>query len=296
MCILGRTHASPDIDWKTRWENLGKNSVLKQTQVKSPEKWQVFYDRVSGTWDRMAGIGSGAGELIAGFIAGQDWVPPKGSILELGCGPGNLSLALASHGFRVTALDLSAGMIRALERKIHTRRIANIRSLTADWKTLAPQPSHDLAVAAFFPEVCHPDGIFRMERLAKKTCALVLANGTETFPLRQAIWRRVMDNPLPNAREHLTCARNFLCQVGRHPDVFDLSCPATLDIEYPLAEDYFQAYFDMFGRSGRLLDSAIETVLRPHVRGNRLCLEGKAGFAVVFWSVSHRLSGHGSND
>lgn len=37
--------------------------------------------------------------------------PPGGRVLDLGCGPGTLSIPLAEHGLLVTALDADAGMI-----------------------------------------------------------------------------------------------------------------------------------------------------------------------------------------
>jgi len=52
-------------------------------------------------------------------------VPPAARILEVGCGPGQLSIRLArSHGFAVTGLDLDPAMIE--------RAVANARGSSGD--------------------------------------------------------------------------------------------------------------------------------------------------------------------
>ena len=47
-------------------------------------------------------------------------VPPPATILEVGCGPGQLSIRLAgSHGFTVTGLDLDPAMIERARARAH---------------------------------------------------------------------------------------------------------------------------------------------------------------------------------
>ena len=52
------------------------------------------------------------GPLVARIAADVAAVAPTGAqVLEVGCGPGHLSIRLASHGLEVTALDLDPAMI-----------------------------------------------------------------------------------------------------------------------------------------------------------------------------------------
>jgi len=172
-----------------------------------------------------------------------------------------------------------------LNDKIKTTGVPGITPLAADWNTLDAARHHDLAIAAFFPEACCPRGISRMERLAKHHCVLVLGHGRPAFPFHRQIWKKVMDLPCPPAGDHLTCARNFLAQTGRAPEVYTLDLPAVLDVACHRAREYYRAYFGMFGCSRPLLDKTIDQVLAPHVKNGHICLKGQFGAAMVCWPV-----------
>ncbi|WDP89238.1 MAG: methyltransferase domain-containing protein [Desulfobacter sp.] len=281
-------------DWGVRWKAFERKSFLKQSQVESPEKWQQFYDKVSDLWEHMAGINLACAREMAAVLALHGLCQEQDAILEIGCGPGNLSIALAGQGGRVTAMDNSRGMIRLLEDKIQTRGISGIKPLVADWNSLDSTPEHDLIVAAFFPEACSPQGILRLEKLAKRACVLVLGNGVAAFPFYRQIWTKVMDIPLPASTNHLTCARNFLKQTGRSPQVYDLSLPAVLDIEFHRAREYFRSYFGMFGCSGPHMDKTIDDVLSPYVEKHHICLKGEFGAAMVCWHPPNGSPNHRS--
>jgi len=274
-----------DSDWGKRWENFGKKSFLKKTQQAHPGKWRDFYDQVAELWEQMAGITQGAAKVMAGTLADQGAAPAGGSVLEIGCGPGNLSVALAACGCRVTAMDKSRAMIQVLKDKIRTTGCSGIAPWASDWNTLGVARNHDLVIAAFFPEACCLQGVSRMEKLAKRDCVLVVGNGPPPFPFYRQIWKKVMDVPCPAAGDHLTCAQNFLEQTGRAPIIHTLDLPAVLDVEFHRAREYFRAYFSMFGCPLALLDKTIEQVFEPHVKNGHIYLEGQSATAMVCWSV-----------
>ncbi|MFO7911725.1 MAG: methyltransferase domain-containing protein [Desulfotignum sp.] len=269
--------------WKTRWKQHLNGSLLRQTQKKTPEQWQRFYNRVAGIWSDIAGISAKTATALAGHLMQEQMIRQGGTVLDIGCGPGTLSMALAEQDMQVTALDRSQGMIQVVKQKLSDRRDLRVHPMTGDWRALPDTPVHGTAIAAFFPEVCSPDGILHMETLAAETCILIMGDGTDTFSLRRQIWDRLMPVPCPASGFHHVCAAGYLTAAGRAPRVSRLSVPATLDVDEAAANAFFHAYFSMFGVSEKDLVSAIQKALFPCLKQGRVCLQGTAHLIIVGW-------------
>ena len=88
-----------------------------------------------------------------------------GEVLDLGCGLGNLSIAAAAAGCRVTALDASPAGVADLQKRAAERKLA-VKARVADLCAFAPGAPYDCIVAIgllmFLP--C-PDAKALLERL-----------------------------------------------------------------------------------------------------------------------------------
>jgi SAM-dependent methyltransferase len=269
--------------WADYWRRKRRESHLKQTQLLAPEKWRLFYDRVSDLWDRITGTSPETGEAIAGFMTDQHLCMPGDSVLDVGCGPGALSFALAERKITVTAIDNSAGMIQRLVDKIRRENITGVRVRLMDWRKFPSKPSHDLAVACFFPDAFSPDGLRRMESLAAKRCLMVFGDGKDIFPPRRRIWEKVMDISLPEGSENLMCAVNYLRAAGRCPKTAALSIPVHLNVDVESAETFYREYFAIFGRRGPDLHAAIAGVLADYADQGRIRMQGISQPTLLWW-------------
>ena len=69
-----------------------------------------------------------------------------GEVLDLGCGLGNLSLAAAAAGGKVTALDASPAAVADLARRAHERGLA-VDAQIAELRDYVPDAKYDCVVA-----------------------------------------------------------------------------------------------------------------------------------------------------
>ena len=100
---------------------------------------------------------------------------PEGSrVLDIGCGPGSLSIPLAQAGAEVTSLDISTGM---LDRLVETAKREGLRInpvecswWTADIDRLGFRNSFDLVIASMTPGIRDVETFDRMMACSKKYC------------------------------------------------------------------------------------------------------------------------------
>ena len=78
-------------------------------------QWEDFYDRHAPYYDRGAFTHHTQAEVD--FLCELLELPAGARILDVGCGTGRHSIELARRGFRMTGIDLSAGMLEQARRK-----------------------------------------------------------------------------------------------------------------------------------------------------------------------------------
>ncbi len=80
-----------------------------------------FYSSIADYYDNVFPLNPEQVKFITGFID----QPYQGKrILDIGCGTGNLSLALSQHGFKVNGIDLDTEMVREAQNK--TQKIKSL--------------------------------------------------------------------------------------------------------------------------------------------------------------------------
>lgn len=112
------------------------------------EEWVALYTTKTQFQDR-----------LALFVEGvRRHVPGSGRVLDFGCGPGVMSLALACEGYEVTGVDGSERMIRVAEQRSPRHGSANVHFEVMDSESfsLAPQ-SYDAVVCSSVLEYVKDD-------------------------------------------------------------------------------------------------------------------------------------------
>lgn len=105
-----------------------------------PERWNAYTGRKTeeesrAAWDQRAGSYARRSHMSSyhrKFLALMD-ADPSWTALDVGSGPGTISLPLARTIKQVTAIDLSPKMIEALRRQACDLGIANIDAKVCSW-------------------------------------------------------------------------------------------------------------------------------------------------------------------
>ena len=171
----------------------------------------------ASAWDsRAAGMASKAlrSRYAQEFVARMD-LTGANSLLDVGCGPGTIGLAVADRLQRVVGLDYSAAMLDAMRTKAAEMGLSNVETLHRAWEDdWSDVPECDIVVASRSTNV--EDIAGALERLHSKARLRVylthLVGGHFTDPAIQA----VIGRSVPSVPDYIYLV-NLLHRMGIHP-------------------------------------------------------------------------------
>lgn len=101
------------------------------------------------------------------------------SLLDVGCGPGTISLAISSKLKEVYALDYSLGMLECVEQNCKEKNISNIKTIHKSWyDNWNDVPNSDIVVASRSMEVKDiKDALIKLNSKANKRVYLTTKVG-----------------------------------------------------------------------------------------------------------------------
>ncbi len=108
-------------------------------------------------------------------LLGEAGFNPVGAqILDIGCGPGTLSIPLAQAGAYVTSLDIASGMLDRLKERAACDNLpitpVECSWWTADIDALGFRKSFDLVIASFTPGIKDVETFDRMMACSRRFC------------------------------------------------------------------------------------------------------------------------------
>ncbi len=146
------------------------------------------------------------------------------SMLDVGCGPGLLSLPIAARVRQVHALDYSRGMLDGLRAAIARAGVGNIQPWQLSWEDdWSAVPRCDVAIASrslMVPDLAQ--ALAKLDAHARRRACITFATGQRTGAGELAALLRRTWTPMPDHRYPV----NLLLDMGRLPRVDYLPVPA----------------------------------------------------------------------
>ncbi len=272
------------IDWNALWQ--------EESQRPGPGDCLSQRER----WDRRAGrFGGSAGGLKDGRAGDKDdyvsmmldriEVRPGWTVLDIGCGPGQLTVPLAEKARSVTALDISPEMLKRLRSHAEGPGLTNIHYVNSSWQdafTGSQLGSHDVVVAS------RSLGSGDMRQALSGISAVARKAVYLTFPIIHLPfdWEAYRAIGRGNRRHApYIYIYNMLYQMGTPANVEILSC--RIRVEYSSigqAMEALQSRADPFSpeEKGKLWE-----FLEKRASGRKdapaLTHEGRSKWALIWW-------------
>jgi SAM-dependent methyltransferase len=213
-------------------------------------------------------------------------------VLEIGCGPGLLAMALAKQGAHVTALDFSKGMLARLQKDLPASLSGQVIPMLTDWHDVDIQKqgwekAFDLVIAFMSPGVATPEAFFKMMACSKEGCAIRGWAARKHHTILIDLWKRIMGTPLDDQPQSIFYKFNLLFSLGLFPDIFfdKIGWTQTVTLEEELNSQL--AFFSKVSDTPR---DQLETMIRKYLEtvavDNRIHKDLEGLVATALFSVN----------
>ncbi|MBI4588948.1 MAG: class I SAM-dependent methyltransferase [Candidatus Rokubacteria bacterium] len=209
------------------------------------------------------------------------------SVLDVGAGCGALTIPLAERLRRVTALEPSSAMAKALAEEARARGLRNITIVEGAWGDVA-LPRHDLVLCAHVGELLRPDSPFLREvsAVCRRGVALVRdAGGSDDKFFFKELYPILLGRPYGGPCEHEETVEG-LARLGVQPTV------SLIDYRSDQPFDDLEEACDFWMEYMALRDEGVREFLRNFL-AERLVADGPGLLApypkraaVIWWRSS----------
>lgn len=144
----------------------------------------------------------------------QTLVPEGARVLDLACGTGALTLALAKHAQSVTGVDRSPRMLDFAEKRRARKGVSNVRFVHGDAVDLPDlEAPFDIALASLLlHEIPEAERAAAVAGLARVSRRLILSDFTAPQPLTpEGLFNHALERMVGGAENY----RNFRDFIGR---------------------------------------------------------------------------------
>jgi SAM-dependent methyltransferase len=261
------------INWEVLWAKKLEHAEHTKRQAVNWDDWAAIFEKQFSQSDYRD-------RLIEKMN-----IRPEASILDVGCGPGTLALPLAPLVSSITALDISAGMLRVGADRAREKNIKNITFKQLNWDDVVVGRDilpHDIVVCSrAFTGRKPRESLLKLNEAAKKYVYLTLrtdGDGAQTFynEIYHLLGKEYLTPP-----DYIYCY-NMLYQSGILACV-DFIC-YTDSFRYDKEEDAFRVLNTHVQADNPEQEEKLMSYIRKNIRDNQgFKLDIKSRWALLSW-------------
>lgn len=273
-----------EIDWEKLWSDARKDSAQSKYRK----------DVVEGRWDITAEDYRDSiqrndyeyGRNVIGVI--KDFIEPDFEVLDIGAGPGTLTIPIARLVNKVTVVDPSKGMIKVLEESATATGIENIETINKTWQEIDDaeiREKFDLVITSNvlwqFDDV--GEQLMRMHKASRKYCLHSVGAGSTNGGVDSDIWFEIMNKEYPYHRVDYIYIYNILHSKGIYANINIIDSSHVIEKSVNDGIGFYEYRYDLYTEiTPRVREIIKDYVLKNAVNGIYR-RESKGKMAVIWW-------------
>ncbi|MEW6378571.1 MAG: class I SAM-dependent methyltransferase [bacterium] len=238
--------------WMRQWARAEKQAqaTVNRAFLKA-DRWDKLSKDLSKRWNVSQKDPMREGMLM---LLKEKGILREGvKILDLGCGTGRFAIPFAQAGARVTAVDVSEGMLGCLKEDIPAEAASRITPLLVDWQSadldqLGFRSAFDLSFAHMTPAVSDPENFLKFLSTSRQWCVLAAWSGKRRQNTVEEVWQQLTGKELDHRWGNITFAFNLLYSMGYRPSVdfrhYEYESMVDPETEADLLFDLFHGYLE----------------------------------------------------
>jgi len=271
----------PHINWKKLWKEM-RRARIRPMMITYDKKFKENFmsDQFEVAQANEFEYGRKVVEILSGFLS------PGIEVLEIGPGPGTLTIPLSKRVKSITAIEFSSKMVTALKKKLDKEHINNVEILKKDWMKLPESElkrRYDLVVCSHFLwQVEDLEAhLEKMEGASKSFCAIIQPSGRDAVV--RDTYEAIVSKPYQGQFEPDADIFPYIIlrQKGRLSN--------TNSIEYAIRRDqpqlsrYVASFIGRYIEVDKSVDEAIVEFVGKYIKNDIHIEQSKA--MVMWWRI-----------
>jgi SAM-dependent methyltransferase len=227
---------------------------------------------------------------IIDTLAAKAGLGPESLVLDIGCGPGQLSLLFSGLAAGVEAFDLAPRMIELARLGAAKAGRVNVNFQVLDWaeadlRLLGWEKKFQLVLASKTPAVNDRAALEKMMSASRGACCLITQVDVRHSVIDELKPLANWDEEAARIRRSFYCVFNLLWLMGFYPEVLYFDRAWESDISLEEAGPMYTRQLEIFVRLTPKQKTALAGKLKDLSQGDRVREKVEAKVVMIFWKV-----------
>ena len=211
------------------------------------------------------------------------------SVLDIGAGTGTIAIPLAQKGAHVTAMDISEGMLAALNEDAKEQGVSSqMHTHQSDWDSFPLSQQYDIVIASMTPAI---SDLQKIEKMLSATKGLGIYVGWGKYRINKLVEALVKAHIIEEEEDCASAgcikAKQFIDilderNIAYESSFFETSWSETYSFEE--AKEY--AYDQLKRKEITPNEAIVESILSANLDGDKVQVTTEAEKGIILWRVA----------